>query len=190
MGRNLLALMKDSSRMKKEKLYISDLFQETVAKYPNKVAIYFEDREMTFRELDEQSNRVANHFLARGLQRGDCVAIFMENCPEYLVVYLGLAKIGAISGFINHNLRHEALAHCVKISKCIGLVFSSGLSDAVSEILSDLDSRVSENCYSVGGKAELPQAKSLEQAMEGVSSSNPPAVLGKDCDGEPQNNNV
>ena len=76
------------------RLYLSDRFKETVRKYPNKVAIMFEDRQITFRELDELSNQIANVLRANGLRHGDSAAIFMENSLEYLAVFLGLCKLG------------------------------------------------------------------------------------------------
>ena len=170
--------------MKDRKLYISDLFQQTAAKYPNKVAIYFEDRQLTFRELDELSNRLANHILAQDLQRGDCVAVFMENSLEFLAVLLGLSKVGVITALINYNLQNEALAHCLKISKCVGLVFSSHLGEAVCGVLPELDPALREQCYCVGGHSTVPEAKRLEDVLKQASSSNPPPVLGKSVDGE------
>ena len=184
MGLRLLNLLRAMRRVRDKRLYVSDLFQGTAAKYPDKVAIYFENRQLTFRELDELSNRIANQFLTHGLQRGACVAMFMENSLEYLAVFLGLSKIGVTAALINYNLRSEALAHCLKISKCMGLVFSSTLSEAVSEVLSELDPAVRGVCYSVGGASTVPEAKSLEDVLKQASASNPPPVLGKSADGE------
>ena len=94
MGKNLIHVMKGLARMNKESLYISDLFKETVERHPNKIAIIFEDRRITFRELDEMSNRIANLLRAAGLRRGDTAAMFMENCLEYPAILLGLSKLG------------------------------------------------------------------------------------------------
>ena len=74
--------------------YLSDRFKETVKKYPNKVAIIFEDRQLTFREVDELSNQIANMLRSSGLRHGDSAAIFMENSLEYLPVFIGLCKLG------------------------------------------------------------------------------------------------
>lgn len=78
----------------KQRLYVSDHFRETVRKYPDKVAIMFEDRQLTFRELDELSNRMANVLRASGLHYGEVVAVFMTNSLEYLAVYLAMCKLG------------------------------------------------------------------------------------------------
>ena len=174
-------------RLSKGKPYISDLFQEVAAKYPNKIAIMFEDRTLTFRELDELSNRIANHFRNAGFQHHNCVALFMENSPEYLAVLLGLSKIGVTAALINHNLRHEALIHCIKISNCRGVVFSACLSDAVSTVLGDLDPAVKNNCYYVCGESSVCEANSLEDKVKSASAGNPPPVRGKSSSGEYNN---
>ncbi len=183
MGKNLLMMAKKSSRVKREKLYISDLFQETAAKYPNKVAIYFEDRTLTFKEMDQLSNRIANHFLALGLQRGDCVSMFMENSLEYLPVFMGLSKIGVVAALINHNLRQDSLVHCIKVSQSCAIVLSSSLGGALRDVWEELDMSVRNRAYCVGGDKSVSGVIPLEGLLEGVSASNPPPVHGKTSDG-------
>ena len=89
-----VTVLKDTTKVWERNLYISDLFKETVERHPNKIAIIFEDRRITFRELDEMSNRIANLLRAAGLRRGDTAAMFMENCLEYPAILLGLSKLG------------------------------------------------------------------------------------------------
>ena len=153
---------------------VADLFTKTAARYPNKIAVIFEDQRWTFKELDEYANKVGNHFRAVGLQKGDTVALFMENCPEYLGIILGLCKIGVVSALINFNLRQEALAHCIRISKCSAIIFSPSLSDTLCAVLPDLDAALTDSCYSVSGEASLPQAKALNVELQS-SSPHPPS---------------
>ena len=102
-----------------------DVFQQTLQKHRDKVAFVFEDKHWTFQEVEYFSNKVANYFQSVGYKKGDVVALFMENRPELVFFWLGLAKIGVISSLINFNLRKESLAHCVTIVCAKGLVFSS-----------------------------------------------------------------
>lgn len=94
MAKNLIVLNRTMKSNRDNRYYLSDRFKETVRKYPNKVAIIFEDRQITFRELDELSNKIANILRSSGLRHGDSAAIFMENSLEYLPVFLALCKIG------------------------------------------------------------------------------------------------
>ena len=86
---------------KNNRFYLSDRFKETVRKHPDKVAIIFEGRQITFRELDVLSNQIANVLRSNGLRHGDAVAMFMENSLEYVAVFLGLSKIGVTGEFIS-----------------------------------------------------------------------------------------
>jgi long-chain acyl-CoA synthetase len=84
---------------------------------PNRAALKVGDRELTWRELDEGANRVANILLALGARHGDRVMMMLGNSIEFVEIYYGLAKIGCISApvmprsvageiqFISDNLR-------------------------------------------------------------------------------------
>ena len=167
-----------------------DYLTETASKYPNKVAIHAigidgePDRTLTFRELERYVNKVANYFKGCGLKKGDTVALFLENSPESYALYLGLAKIGVISALININLRRESLLHCIKVSECVGVVFSASLSDAISTVLQELEPAIKDICYSVCGESSVPEAKSLEVELENVSSEPPPPVKDKSVNGK------
>ena len=56
---------------------------------------------------------------------GDRVALFMENCAEYVPIWLGLSKIGCVPALINWNLRNDALVHCIKISEAKAVIFNT-----------------------------------------------------------------
>lgn len=96
----------------KQRLYISDHFKKTVQKYPNKIAIMFEDRQLTFREVDELSNRIANILRGAGLRHGNVAAVFMENSLEFLPVFLAMSKLGVtgmVKMLINLLLRYSII---------------------------------------------------------------------------------
>lgn len=64
------------------------------------------------------SNRIANLFSKQfKLKKGDCVAVFMENKPEYAGIWLGLSKLGVITALINTNLKGQQLMHTFENAK-------------------------------------------------------------------------
>ena len=97
--RRLLKLLRVVKQSKKQRHYVSDHFHKTAQKYPNKVAIVFEDRQLTFREVDELSNRIANVLRGAGLRHGSTAAVFMENSLEFLPVFLAMSKLG-VTGMV------------------------------------------------------------------------------------------
>ena len=115
----LLTLVKKSEW---QNLSVPKMFTQTVKRFPQKVMFYFEDETWTFQEVEDYSNQVANYFLSKGYSKGDSIALFMENRPEYVATWLGLAKIGVIPALINYNLKDKALTHTVQVAKCTGYV--------------------------------------------------------------------
>ncbi len=75
--------------------------EQSAAKYPNNPVTIFGngsklDAKLTYRELDEQVNRLANALAAMGVKKGDRVALYLPNCPQYVIGYYATLKLGAI----------------------------------------------------------------------------------------------
>ena len=73
---------------------ITALFEEQVAVSPEAVALQFEDQTLTYRELDEQANRLAHYLRSKGIEAGTPVAICMERSPEMIIGIWGVLKAG------------------------------------------------------------------------------------------------
>ena len=80
-------------------------------------------REMTWRVFDEKANRMANLLLKRGIKKGDKVAILLMNCLEWLPIYFGILKSGAVAVPLNFRYTAEEIHYCLKLSDTIALVF-------------------------------------------------------------------
>ncbi|WP_416309785.1 class I adenylate-forming enzyme family protein [Spirulina sp. 06S082] len=74
---------------------------------PNKSAILFESKTFTYQELNERVNRAANGLRTLGVSKGDRVALFLPNIPEFVFVYLGIQKLGAIAVSISAALKSD-----------------------------------------------------------------------------------
>lgn len=84
--------------MEKQKyLVLGELLEEKARKNKDKTYLYFKDDKISYKEINEISNRVANGFLKLGVKRGENVCIMLPNSPEFLYNWFGLAKIGAAS---------------------------------------------------------------------------------------------
>lgn len=80
--------------------------------------------------MENYTNKIACLFQKKfGLKKGDCVALFMENKPEYVGIWLGLSKLGVITALVNTNLKNEALLHSINVAKASAVVFGSSLED-------------------------------------------------------------
>lgn len=73
-----------------------DLLRRTAEKYPNQTAMIFQDNKITYRELDVLSNKFAAALHEMGVRKGDKVALFLPNTPQFVISYYGILKAGAI----------------------------------------------------------------------------------------------
>ena len=74
-------------------------------------------REITWSVFDEKANRVANMLLNRGVKRGDKVAILMFNCLEWLPIYFGIFKSGAIAVPFNFRFDADEIMYCAHLAE-------------------------------------------------------------------------
>ena len=77
--------------------------------YPDKAALAFRDRIITFSELNEMANKLANGLLNMGLEKGDRVAVLMPKIPEVIVTFLAVAKAGGVIFPVNYKLKSADL---------------------------------------------------------------------------------
>lgn len=80
-----------------------------------KTALFFEDRQMTYGQFIDLSNQFTRWALDIGIQKGDCVAVLMNNCPEYISTWLGISRSGGAAALLNTSLTGMGLAHCINI---------------------------------------------------------------------------
>jgi len=79
-------------------------------------------------QVEDYSNQVAQVFKDQGYKKGDAVALFLENRPEFVCLWLGLAKLGVIVPLINYNLRDQSLLHSINVADSQAIIFGSELS--------------------------------------------------------------
>ena len=90
--------------------------------------------EMTWGEFDKKANRFANLLLSRGIKKGDRVAILLMNSLEWLPVYFGVLKAGALAVPLNYRYTAEEIKYCLKLSDSSVLVFGPEFIGRVEEI--------------------------------------------------------
>ena len=89
----------------------------TSAICPDRTAIVFEGKRLTFNELNERANRLANALAGLGIKKGDRVAILQVNCNQYVEAYYGVAKSGAIFVPLNFRAKKDELIHMLNHSE-------------------------------------------------------------------------
>lgn len=117
-----------------EALSIGTYLERNARLWPDRPALLFEDRRYTHRQFDQESNRWANLLAARGIRKGDAVALFVDNRPELMFAVGGIVKLGAIAAMINSRQHGRALEHSLRVSKAKAFVIGEELWAEFSEI--------------------------------------------------------
>lgn len=95
-------------------------------------------REITWHVMNEKANRFANLLLSRGIKKGDKVAILLMNCLEWLPIYFGILKTGALAVPLNFRYAPDEIEYCVKLADADILVFGPEFIGRVEEIADEI----------------------------------------------------
>ncbi len=118
---------------------IGDAFHRTAMQYPDKLALEYQDRSWCYQALDTAVNRVANHLLASGLQKGDRVAAYGKNSDAYLILWLACTRSGLIHVPVNFSLTERELVYVLTQSGARALFADDSLKAFVEEVGDQLD---------------------------------------------------
>ena len=108
-------------------------------------------REITWNVFNEKANRFANLLLGKGIKKGDKVAILLMNCLEWLPIYFGILKTGALAVPLNFRYTPEEIEYCVNLAEVHILVFGPEFIGRVEEIADSITKNklllyVGDNC--------------------------------------------
>src|SRR5215216_4111626 len=96
---------------------IPDLWRRSARVYADRLAVVSTEIELTYRELDERTNRLAHALAAKGLARGDGLAVLATTRPEYVEVYFAAAKLSVTVVALNIRQAPDDLEHCLALTE-------------------------------------------------------------------------
>ena len=135
-------------------------------------------REMTWGEFDKKANRFANLLLTRGCKKGDKIAILLMNSLEWLPIYFGILKAGAVAVPLNYRYTAEEIRYCLEKADCTMLAFGPEFTGRMENIC-DLIPRVKHLFY-VG--EDCPTFADNYDYMIGLCSTDAPNIAVTDDD--------
>ena len=112
---------------------VGDVIRRSARRVPNAMALSFDERSWTYRQLDEASTRVAAALLGMGLRKGDRVAAFGKNSDAYVVLWLAVVKAGLVHVPVNFALAGRELAYILRQSGARAVFADRALRAAVEE---------------------------------------------------------
>ncbi len=144
---------------------------------PNSMCAY--RREITWNVFNEKANRFANLLLSRGVKKGDKVAILLMNCLEWLPIYFGILKTGALAVPLNFRYTSDEIKYCLDLSESDILVFGPEFIGRVEEIAEDIGKN--RLLFYVGGNCPT-FAEDYDRLTANYSSVSPDIKLTDDDD--------
>lgn len=158
---------------------VGSLLDDMAKRYPNHDCALYTDRPFrkTYSEFNQLCNKVAKSFLKMGIKKGDHIAIWATNVPEWLVTLFASAKIGAVLVTVNTNYKVFELEYLLKQSDTNTLVLIDGFKDSnyiqiINELCPELKNSEPGNFHS----EKLPYLKNVIS----VSSEKHPGMFSWD----------
>ena len=136
-------------------------------------------REITWEVFDEKANRFANMLIQRGVRKGDKVGILLMNCLEWLPIYFGILKAGALAVPLNFRYTADEIKYCLDLAAVDVLVFGPEFIGRIEEIAEDISKKrllfyVGEGCPSF--------AEHYDSLVANCASSAPNVTITDDDD--------
>src|SRR5437867_4608387 len=159
---------------------VPDLLRDAAREAPAAEAFRYRDERLTYGDWDTLADRVAAGLAARGVGRGDVVALLLPSTPFYLVAYLGAARLGAVTTGINVRYRRSEIAHILRGSGAALLLAVEQWHDAdFRAVVEGLRPEVPELRDVVWFSPERLRASTVASVAElaGTASGPPPAAV-------------
>lgn len=150
-----------------EKLWsitVGEVLNNVAKQYPNDNAITYTDRDYkrTWKEFNDEVDVIAKSFLRLGVKKGDHVAIWATNIPEWLLTLFATVKIGAVLVTVNTNYKSFEMEYLLRQSDTKVLVMNSGLKDAnYVDIINEICPKLKDSEPNNYNDEALPYLKSV-----------------------------
>ena len=126
-------------------MLITEMLARNARLYGNEIALVEREpeknnrREITWREFDRQSHRLAQALIKKGVNKGDRVVLLMSNCLEWLPIYFGILRTGALAVPLNFRFDAKTIKHCTETAGAVFFIFGEEFVDRITAIHKDLD---------------------------------------------------
>jgi long-chain acyl-CoA synthetase len=114
------------------------MLEESAHRYPNNAATIYDGKSLTYEALHSAVNALGNELRSLGIQKGDKVAIMLPNCPEFVISYFAVQKLGAVAVTVNILSTPYELRHLLGNSDTKCLITETPLAKKYDEIRDDI----------------------------------------------------
>lgn len=141
---------------------LTEMLEESIAKYGRRYAILFKRKKITYRELGERVDKLASGLMRKGVTKGDRIGILLGNCPEFIVSYFAILKMGGIVVPLNNLLKGEELRYILNNAGASTLITSKGFMKTIGPLRPRL---VKLERIIISDKSSIPGTITLEELV-------------------------
>ena len=165
---------------------VGALFQRAVRHYAGRSAVKQDARVLTYRDLGEQVNRLANALAGLGLRHGDRIALLMWNCPEYVVCDFAAATAGLVKVPLNHLLTRDDVQFRIQDSEAAAVICDEHFAPMVDDIVASCPSLRHRICVTGDGRRAPAGFTSFEDLVAAGSPRDPGVPVSHDEPARPR----
>ena len=165
---------------------LHELLSKTAKEYPNQTAIAFVENELSYSELAALSDSFAAALAALGVKKGDCVAVFLPNVPQFIIAYYGALKAGAVLTAISPLHREREVEYQLADSQAQTIVVLDQLYPVVEAvwqktklrnvIVTSLEEYASQSAVLASKAPHKPNVHTFQDLLNESADAKPPKV--------------
>ena len=162
---------------------LQEILQKSAKEFPQKTAIVFDEREISYAQLDLLSNQFANSLVKLGFKKGDCAAIFLPNIPQFIVAYFGILKVGGAVTSISPLHREREVEYQLNDSGAQTILALDSLYPIIAKVKPKTQLKniivtgLDEYCYKKTRIPDVPQTLAFQVLLEKAPCESPTAKL-------------
>lgn len=156
----IIEYLENNALMYADKLSLAEVSDDTI----------YHENSMTWQEFNINANRLSNWLIAHHITRDCKVAILIKNCINWLPIYFGILKTGAIAVPLNFNFDVSELQYCIELAECSVIIFSTEFLDKIKAIRAS--SSIRFICIEVGEHI-WQSSEAYNSILESSSKFNP-----------------
>lgn len=118
---------------------IRELIEYNSKHYPNKIYLFFEDQEISYRDFNDNINRIANVLLNLGIKRGDKVCLMQFNSPEFLYSWFAINKIGGVMTPINTAFKDDEVKYILTHSQAKCIIYDPNFEEIINKVRNECE---------------------------------------------------
>lgn len=165
-------------------MLITEMLARNARLYGDEIALVERDAaanvraEITWREFYRLSNQIANRLLETGIQKGDRVVLLMMNCLDWLPMYFGILRAGAIAVPLNFRFDANDIRRCIELSEAEVVIFGEEFIDRITQARAESTSSSARRFIFAGEPAKKPDYAALySEELTGADTAEPEVAL-------------